>query len=131
MSAEHHIDNKSRLIITRWSGDAIGIDFIEAIKTYQRDVQNRPDCIDYNEVVDFSGVTKIDLTTTTLKNIGKVASRTDQNHNKRKLAFVVGSNKAFFFARMYTMFRSLFQNSNKDIRVFNNENEALEWVKNT
>ena len=131
MSAKHHIDNKAKLIITRWDGEAVGIDFIEAIKKYQRDIQNHPDYINYNEVVYLSKVTNIKLTRANLKNIGEVASRTDQAENKRKLALIVSSNKAFFFARMYTMFRALFQNSNKDVRVFNNENEAFEWVKNT
>ena len=131
MPAKHHIENKAQLIITRWSGEAIDIDFIEAIKKYQRDIQTHPDYINYNEVVDLSKVTNIKLTTAGLKNIGKVASRTDQAENKRKLAFIVSSNKAFFFARMYAMFRSLFRNSNKDIRVFNNESEAFKWVKNT
>ena len=131
MSAKHHIDNKAKLIITRWDGEAVGIDFIEAIKKYQRDIQTHPDYINYNEVVYLSKVTNIKLTRANLKNIGEVASRTDQAENKRKLALIVSSNKAFFFARMYTMFRALFQNSNKDVRVFNNENEAFEWVKNT
>ena len=104
---------------------------IEAIEKYQREVQSRPDYMNYNEVVDLSKGTNIKLTTTDLKNIGKVASRTDEAENKKKLAFIVSSNKAFFFARMYTMFRSFFKNSNKDIRVFNNESEAFEWLQKT
>ena len=32
-----------------------------------------------------------------IKNIGKIASGTDQVENKRKLAIIVGSNKAFYF----------------------------------
>ena len=130
MPAKHHIDNKAKLIITRWDGEAIDIDFIEAIKRYQRDIQTHSDYINYNEVVDFSRVTIIKLTTTGLKNIGGIASRTDQLENKRKLALIVSSNKAFFFARMYTAFRTFSRNSNKDIRVFTNESEAFEWVQN-
>ena len=130
MPAKHHIENKAQLIITRWSGEAIDIDFIEAIKKYQRDIQTHPDYINYNEVVDLSKITNIKLTTTGLKNIGRIASRTDQNENKRKLALIVSSNKAFFLARMYTAFRSFFRNSNKDIRIFTNKSEAFEWVQN-
>lgn len=128
MPAKHHIDNNAKLIITIWDGEAVDIDFIEAIKKYQRNIQTHLDYISYNEMVDLSRVTNIKLTTTGLKNIGKIASRTDQDTNKRKLAFIVSSNKAFFFVRMYAAFRSFFRNSNKDIRVFTNESEALEWL---
>ncbi len=131
MSAKHQIDNETRLIISSWEGEAIDVDFIEAIKKYQRDFQTHPDYINYNELVDLSMVSNIKLTTTGLKNIGKIASKTDQVENKRKLAFIVSSNKAFFFARMYTAFRSFFRNSNKDIRVFTSESEAMEWLQNT
>lgn len=130
MPAKHHIDNKARLIITTWEGEATDIDFIEAVRKYQKDIQTNPDYINYNEVVDFRKITNIKLTTTGLKNIGKLASKTDKNKNKSKLVFIVGSNKAFFFARMYQAIRSFSRNSNKEIRIFNEESEAYDWVQN-
>ncbi len=130
MPAKHYIDNEAKLIITTWEGEAIAIDLIEAIKKYQEDIQCHPDYINYNEVVGLNKVTAINLTTTDLMNIGKIASITDSKEIGRKLAFISSSNKTFFFVRMYKAYRSFSRNSNKDIRIFTTECEAFEWVQN-
>jgi hypothetical protein len=106
MPAKHHIDNINKLIITTWDGEAIDVDLINAIKEYQEHLQCHPDYINYNEVVDFSKSTGIKLTAKGLKNIGKIASKTDKSESKRKLALITPSNKAYFFARMYKAYRS-------------------------
>ncbi|MDH5611231.1 MAG: hypothetical protein OEY66_02085 [Gammaproteobacteria bacterium] len=129
MPAQHHIDNDARLIITTWQGEAQDIDFIEALKKYQDDIQYHPDYINYNELVNLKEITNIKLTTNGLINIGKIASSTDHNEIGRKLAIVVGSNKAYFLARMYKVYRSLSQNSCKHISIFTKENEAIQWLQ--
>jgi len=129
MPANHYIDNKSRLLITTWQGEACDIDLIQAIKKYQKDIQNHPDYITYNEVVDFSKVAGIKLTTEGIKSIGLIASATDQNEVNRKLAFIVSSNLAFGLARMYEAYRGLSKKAHKEIRVFKNKKDAFEWVK--
>jgi len=129
MPANHHIDNNAQLIITTWEGEAHDIEFIDAIKKYQKDIQNHPDYINYNEVVDFTKVTGVKLTTEGIKNIGHIASTTDINEVNRKLAFIVSSNLAFGLARMYEAYRSFSKNANKEIRVFKTEKDAFEWVK--
>jgi len=130
MPANHKIDTKTKLLITTWEGEARDIDFIQAIKKYQKDIQNHPDYIAYNEVVDFSKVTGIKLTTEGIKSIGLIASSTDQNEVNRKLAFIVSSNLAFGLARMYEAYRGFSKKSHKEIRIFKNEKDAFEWVKN-
>ena len=45
MPANHHVDNNAQLIITTWEGEAYDIEFIGAIKKYQKDIQNHPDYI--------------------------------------------------------------------------------------
>jgi len=129
MPANHKIDTKSQLLITTWEGAAHDIEFIEAIKKYQEDIQNHPDYIDYNEIVDFSKVTGIKLTTEGIKNIGQIASMTDHNEVNRKLAFIVSTSLAFGLARMYEVYRSFSKKSNKEIRIFKTEQDAFEWVK--
>ena len=129
MPAKHHIDNKAKLIITTWEGEAIDIEFIEAIKKYQKDIHSNPDYLCYNEIVNFSKVKGIKLTTEGIINIGQIASRTDQNGVNRKLALIVSSNLAFGLARMYETYRNFAKNANKEIRVFKNENDAWEWIQ--
>lgn len=128
MPANHHIDNDARLIITTWEGEALDIDFIEALKKYQQDIQCHPDYINYNELVNLQGITNIKLTTAGLINIGKIASSTDQDEIGRKLALVVGTNKAFFLARTYKVYRTFSKTSYKHIRIFMDESEARQWL---
>ena len=129
MPANHHIDNKAKLIITTWEGVAIDSDFIEALKKYQKDIQSKPDYLGYNELVNFNKVLSIKLTVEGLKNIGQLASRTDQNRVNTKLALVASSDLAYGLARMYEAYRSFAQNTNKELRVFKEESEALEWLQ--
>jgi len=130
MPANHHIDNDNQLILTTWEGEASDTEFIEAIKKYQDNIQNDPDYINYNEIVDCRKITKLKLTTQGIKTIGTIASSTDTDKINKKLALIVSSNLAFGLARMYETYRSFSKNANKEIRVFKNESDALNWVGN-
>lgn len=129
MPAIHRIDDKAQLIITTWEGDATDVEFINAIKKYQTDIQNHPDYIHFNEVVDLTYISGMKLSTEGIKNIGKIAAATDNLEINRKLAIIVNSNLAFGLARMYETYRSLTSNSHKEICVFKNRDEAFAWVK--
>ena len=129
MPANHHIDNKAQLIITTWEGEARDIDFIEAIKKYQKDIQKHPDYSSYNEVVDLTEITGIKLTTEGLETIGSIASTTDQKEINRKLALIVSSSLAYGLARMYEVYRRYAKSAHKEICIFKNKKEAFEWVQ--
>ena len=129
MPANHNIDNKRQLIITTWEGEARDAEFIEAIKQYQKDIQNHPDYINFNEIVNLSGVTRYKLTTERIKAIGQIASSTDNTNINRKLAIIVSSTFAFGLARMYEAYKSFSIKSRKEINIFKNEKDAFEWVQ--
>lgn len=129
MPATHYIDDSNKLIHTTWEGEAIDIDIIEAMKKYQKDIQKKSEYLDYNEMVSFSGVTGIRITTKGIKRISEIASTTDQHRANRKLAFVARSSLAFGLARMYVIYRDFAAHPSKEIRVFKNEDNALEWLK--
>lgn len=129
MPATHHIDNQAKLIITTWDGDAVDTELIETINAYQSEIQVNPEYIDYNEVVNFSAVKSIRLTPQGIKNIGNIAAKTDDYKENSKLALIVSSNIAFNFARMYASYRQAQNRSSKEIRIFKNEPDALEWAQ--
>ena len=130
MPAQHDIDNEARLIITTWTGDAVDSEFIAAINRYQHELQNKPEYLDFNEVVNFCSVGRINLTVKGIRQVGKIASSTDRPGSNRKLAIIVNSNLAYGLTRMYMAYRSFETNSTKKVRVFKDENEALQWAKN-
>jgi len=127
MPASHQINHKAQIIVTTWEGEARDIDFIEAIQKYQRDIQNQPEYLKYNELVDFSNMTKVKLTAGGIKSIGKIASTTDKDETHKKLALIVASKLAYGLARMYTVYRNYSNTSQKEIRIFYNISDALKW----
>lgn len=129
MPAIHNIDHNNRLIVTAWQGEAHDDELIEAMERYQQDIQSDPKYAGYNEVLDFSGVTKIKVSVSGIKEVGRIASKTDRSSGKRKLAIIAPSNITYYFARMYKALRSLSSKSNKNVNVFSKENEAMDWVK--
>ena len=130
MPAKHFIDKEAKLIVTTWEGDAVDIEFIEAITKYQKDIQLNPEYIEYNEVANFCKITSIKLTPKGLKRIGRIASKTDQYKFNSKLALVVSSGAAFNLARIYASFRNIQNGTNKEIRIFKSEVEAMGWAQN-
>jgi len=129
MPARHSIDKELQLIITTWEGEARDIEFIEALKKYQEDIQNQPENMAYNEIVDLSNMTNIKLTTEGIISISQIAAKSDRGDTIRKLALIVGSNLAYGLARMYETYRSLTNKSSKVVRVFKDKEAAYEWVK--
>jgi len=129
MPVKHDIDTKAKLLITTWEGVALDVDFIEAIKNYRDTIQSKKEYRDFNEVVDFTQVTKIKLTTNGIKNISNIASNSDQQDVNSRLAFIVTSDLAYGLVRMYEAYRSFSKNAKKTIRVFKNRHDAFEWVQ--
>lgn len=129
MPASHYIDNKRQLIITTWEGKAHDIEFIEAIKKYQKDIQNHPDYIHFDEIVNLTGVTVVKLTTEGIKTISQIAASTDKTEINRKLAIIVSSPVAYGLARMYMAYRSFSKKAQKEISLFKNEKDAFEWIQ--
>ena len=130
MPASHYVDNKLKILVSTWEGDATDFECAKALKKYQEEFQNHPDYIKYNEIIDTRKVKKIKLTTKGIKYSSILASSTDQNEKNRKLAFIVNSNLAYGLVRVFITYRSFSDNASKEINVFKNEKKAIEWVKN-
>ena len=110
MPINHNIDTKSQLLITTCEGEARDIEFMVAIKKYQRDIQNHPDYNNYNEVLNLSKITGMKITTKGLITIGQIGTATDRNDDNRKLAIIVNSKLAYGLSRMYITYRSFSKN---------------------
>lgn len=129
MSVKHQISNELQLIITTVSGNAVDKALIAAMETYQNDIRSKSDYIKYDEVLDLSTLTKIELTSTGIKAIAQIASKNDQPAFKTKLALIVKSRLAFGLARMYQAYRDLNSGANKELRIFYKNHDAFEWVE--
>lgn len=128
MSYRHDIDLPNRLIITTWSGRASDDDFIQALTSYQQEIKGHRDYQLFNELLDFRHITKLNLSTRGIIELGRIAQRTDQPAVQTKLAIVISSTVAFGLAQMYITYRNLVPNSNKKLNAFKRYNDAFEWL---
>jgi len=128
MPALHRIDEHARLIVTTWSGEATDRELIDALRRYQQDIRSRPNYHGFNEIVDFSGASDYRLSTEGLRMLVKVAAEGDVQGLKTRLAIVVGSPFAYGLARVYEAYRTLVPSLHKEVHVFRNYGEAVEWM---
>lgn len=130
MPALHKIDNDVKLITTIWSGQAVDNELIDALTKYQQDIKSQPDYRSYNEIVDFSKASDFKLSTAGIRRLVQIAADSDVQGVKTKLAIIVSLPIAYGLARMYETYRSLAPSADKEVRIFRNYSEALEWIGN-
>jgi hypothetical protein len=131
MPAQHHIDDDNRLIITTWYGEANVDELIDAYKDYQQNIKSQPIYYSYNEIVDFSQSVNLKLSFDEIRKVGDIASEFDREDIKTKLAIIVspGWTYEYGLALLYESYRKIIPYGNKEIRIFKNESDALDWVK--
>jgi len=129
MPATHHIDNESRLILTVWEGEATDSEFIEALKKYLDEIQSDPEYIYYNEIVNLTEATPVNLSIRGLLAIGRIAAQAEKRIPGKKMALIIDSDFAIGLANMYIFYRNMGDESRKKIAVFKKEGEAYKWVK--
>jgi hypothetical protein len=61
--------------------------------------------------------------------LAHLATKTDSQGVKTKLAIVVNNSLAYGLGRMYVTYRSLVPRGIKDVRVFMSYYDALEWIE--
>lgn len=76
----------------------------------------------FSQLMDLTHVTKLEHTS---EDVRRVAQRSVFSPNSRR-AILVSADVAFGIARMFAMLREA--NGEKDIRVFRDLDDALEWV---
>jgi len=131
MPSIHNIDHERKLIITSWEGDIHDQELISTLIAYQKNIQSQPELTDFHELLDFTQARKIKLSRYGIRNLSKIAVLTDAQRSHTKLAIIVNSALAYGFARMYIAYRSFSNDSSKDIQVYRNYHDAMNWITNT
>jgi hypothetical protein len=128
MPATHEIDDHGKLITTSWYEAAVDSALIESLSKYQREIRSLPQYASYNEILDFTQATTFKLSTQGIRELVEIAVKGDAPSVRTKLAIVVTSPVAFGLARMYQTYRSFAPNASKEVHIFKNLAEALEWI---
>lgn len=127
MLVSHRIDHDSKVIITTFAPEDVTLKlFLETFNKYQDELKYLPDFQKYNELVDFRPITSINITASELKQLSNLASKQDTREILTKLALLVDSKPAFTLAKVYEVIRNLNPASKKQVKVFQEFEEALD-----
>ncbi len=127
MLVSHRIDHDSKVIITTFAPEDVTLKlFLETFNKYQDELKYLPDFQKYNELVDFRPITSINITASELKQLSNLASKQDTREIVTKLALLVDSKPAFTLAKVYEVIRNLNPASKKQVKVFQEFEEALD-----
>jgi hypothetical protein len=124
MPIQYQIDPVARLVIAR----AEGVLTEKDVFAYQTEVWSRPEVAGYNELVDMTAVTKIEMIAQaqdTMKKLASLSSRMDHPAIESKLVIVAPDNLSFGYGRMYEAFRGMEKGGTKTVHVFRSPAEAL------
>ena len=125
MPIEYQIDHVQRLVRATARGtftdrDAFG---------YQRAVWSRSDVAGYDELMDMSGVEKIELPSPNrVMQLARLAAGMDVEGPPSKFAIVAPENLAFGLGRMFQVHRGMEDGSTKQVGVFRTLADALAYL---
>ena len=119
MPAFYKIDKENRLVMSTGSGILTLADAIAHQERLKQDPEFDPS---YSQLLDFSHVTKIEITS---EHIRRIAQDSAFSPSSRR-AFLVNNDTAYGLARMFAILRETAGDTG--IEVFRSLDEALEWV---
>ncbi len=128
MLVKHHINEQSQLIVTTIKGEVTDVDLIDAINSYHREIRNEFHYANFNEIVDFSKVSKLRLSLAGLRTLARIAPSTDSYGQTTKLAVIVNSKSAYLLGKTYQAYRDCHPKANKKIAMFERMHDAAEWI---
>lgn len=125
MPIPYEIDHNRRLVVAKPHGVMTDTEVFE----YQQQAWSRPDTCGYNELIDMTAVTRIELVSgDRVTELAKLSSSMDPPALSSKLAIIARSDFHFGLARMYQARRETAAQSTKEVRVYRSRREALEWL---
>lgn len=125
MPLRYEIDDEHRVVIMTGHGVVTDTEVFE----YKQSVWSLPRVTGYDELVDMTGVERVDVPSTErLRELARLSAAMDVQMPSR-LAIVADDPVTFGIARMYELFRRLDRRSTKTLSVFRTVDEALEWLK--
>ena len=129
MLVSHRIDHDRNVIITTFAPEDVNLKlFIDAFSNYQEELKFLPDFQKYHELVDFRPITNINITAQELKEFSNFTLGSDERDEVTKLALLVDSKPAFTLAKVYEMIRNFSPSSKKQVKVFREMDDAMEWL---
>lgn len=125
MPITYRIDSTLKTVFAAGTGSLTDADLFD----YQREVWSRPDVRGFHELMDMSGVERIESPTTDrVRDLAKLSARMDAGVDSSKFAIVASEELAFGLGRMYQAYREMSEGSTKEVGVFRSMKDALAFL---
>ncbi|HKB14171.1 MAG TPA: hypothetical protein VKD69_26080 [Vicinamibacterales bacterium] len=125
MPIAYRIDYDARVVFAAGHGVFSDDDVFD----YQRTVWSRPDVAGFDELIDMTSVTRIELRSTDrIRTLAVTAATMDSGAARSRLAIVASTDYVYGLGRMFQTHRQLHANSTKDVGVFRTMEEALAFL---
>lgn len=121
------IDDELKVVTLAWTGDVTEALIADVIDTYQRDIKSKRQYADYNDMIDFTAVGQIKVTSIELLKAAQRVASFDCEKSA-KSAFIVKSALAFGFAKIFATYRNFSPRGKKRVNIFKSQSLALEWL---
>jgi hypothetical protein len=118
------IDKEHLRVVTTWG--AVVSD--AALMAYQKSVWSDPEVHGFDELIDFRGLEKVEVTTEGLEAVAHAAAGMDDPIEHSRFAIVIRDSLSFGLSRMYEAFREMHAKSSRQIMIFHHLEEALAWL---
>ena len=126
MPINYRVDHDKRLVVALGHGVLTDAE----VFGYQREAWSRTDVRGYNELVDMTRVSKIELPSADrIKDLARLAAAMDTGAAGSKFAIVAPADLAFGLGKMFQTYRSLMPQSQKEVGVFRTMEEALAFLE--
>ena len=120
----NEIDTERLRVVTTWGSIVTDA----ALMAYQKSVWSDPAVRGFDELIDFRGLEKVEVTTEGLEAVAYAAADMDDPSEPSRFAIVIGDSLSFGLSRMYEAFREMHEKSSRQIMIFNDPKEALTWL---
>ena len=118
------VDRERRRVVTTWG--ALVTD--ASLLSYQKSVWDDQGVHGFDEMIDFSGLEEIEVTTEGLEAVAHLAAGMDGAAGRSRFAIVVGDSLSYGLSRMYEAFREMDEKSTRQVMIFKRRADALAWL---
>jgi hypothetical protein len=124
----YRIDHERRLVVARGYGVFVADD----VFGYQREVWSREDVAGFDELIDMTHVSEVDLPSAQrIRDLAAVAARMDLRSTPSRFAIVAPSDLVYGLGRMFQVYREAEPRSSKAVGVYRTIAEALAFLNLT
>jgi hypothetical protein len=126
MPITYLIDRERKVVIARGYGTFTDDD----VFGYQREVWSGKDVVGYDELVDMTHVSKIQMPSVQrLQDLASTAAKVDLAPAPSRFAIVAPDDVAFRLGRMYGAYREWQESSSRKVGVFRTIEEAVAFLR--